>query len=460
MADIDITDMTGGGQPEAGGEAADESTPKPGVDIDIDDFTPSGGSGGEPGEPVPFSPPAGWGDEVTRTVETSTGEWITDYSAERLASYEQTGAVAWAVNDDGTETRVLWSEVTDPRVPPTTAVNEAYELANATNQYFWADSNGAHVSMDASDAYAERNILLNSFGMMLRKFGYYLVTMTQSAISFWDGMANAASSILASFGSNGVRIGRSNKPNTTIGDSGFSVCGGPEEKFGVKLHTVTQADGVFAKRRIYKVYSAGYSETGNLDPDLPEARVTLAPVDEPDIGLFYASSDYDGTEWHHAYSDGSISGVEYPLASVDEMIALSGTYMSGGDLSPTSDEWYMHETIFSDDLTKVSHFFRADAGNPVFFGGEFSPDELAQIPRDKWTSTALEHGSPNWFIGSVYDETYASLRLNGFYWDGRIYTADEEKAQTDKNITIDNTTNEVNANMLTASQVSSLLTDD
>lgn len=97
-----------------------------------------------------------------------------------------------------------------------TLAQEAKEAVEATSQYFWHDSNGAHVSTEAGNAAGARNSLWNSLGMFFRAAANNLVGITQSAISFYDGLGNAAANIMASFGASGARIGYESEPNVTI----------------------------------------------------------------------------------------------------------------------------------------------------------------------------------------------------------------------------------------------------
>lgn len=101
---------------------------------------------------------------------------------------------------------------------------EAAEAAGAGSQYFWHDTNGAHVAevdQDVWDAAAAagfsdydpdtkpyHNILVNSLGMLLRTALKNLVSITKSSIAFFDGNGNNAENIVARFGSDGAQIGR------------------------------------------------------------------------------------------------------------------------------------------------------------------------------------------------------------------------------------------------------------
>ena len=167
----------------------------------------------------------------TTTVTRYTVEPITDYSAEKLAEYEQSGATAWAIYDDGSRVQVQWSEVTEP-VLPGVAADEALEAALANGQHFWHNSDGAethggagvHVTdqtqevwdaavadgfSDLSDSKPYHNILINSLGMLLRTALNHLASITRSAIAFFDGEGNDSSNLVASFGKDGAQIGKS-----------------------------------------------------------------------------------------------------------------------------------------------------------------------------------------------------------------------------------------------------------
>lgn len=85
---------------------------------------------------------------------------------------------------------------------------EARAVAEATGQYFWHDTNGAHVSTDALNPAGASNSLWNSLGLLIRKAANNLVSITQSAIAFFDGNGNNASNITASFGPSGFQIGQ------------------------------------------------------------------------------------------------------------------------------------------------------------------------------------------------------------------------------------------------------------
>ena len=111
------------------------------------------------------------------------------------------------------------------------AADEAGKVANAVNQHFWYDDNGAHVTDVTKDEWAAAvadnfsdlsadkqypNLLENSLGILLRSALNYLVSITRSAIAFYDGLGNTASNIVAQFGTDGAQIGYVGDTHTVI----------------------------------------------------------------------------------------------------------------------------------------------------------------------------------------------------------------------------------------------------
>ena len=174
----------------------------------------------------------------TTTVRTVTHtEVIDDFSAESLASYQSRGAVAYALYDDGTRAQVQWSQVQEPTpTMPDVVANEALIVAQANNQHFWSRATdpdqdgagtGAFVTDDEQDDFLEaaaqgfpdwgdgtqgtkpwHNLLMNSLGILLRTALNNLVSITRSAIAFFDGSGNQSANVVASFGKDGAQIGK------------------------------------------------------------------------------------------------------------------------------------------------------------------------------------------------------------------------------------------------------------
>ena len=122
--------------------------------------------------------------------------------------------------------------------------DEAQAVAQATGQHFFADTNGAHITDVTQDEWTAavddnfsdydpdtkpyHNLLLNSLGILLRTALNNLVSITKSAIAFYDGTGNAASNIVARFGSTGAQIGKSSAAHSVIDADGQRFYGGTD----------------------------------------------------------------------------------------------------------------------------------------------------------------------------------------------------------------------------------------
>ena len=238
----------------------DEDEEEPSYDIDDDvkppdeqegfviDDSDDGGSAPEPydEDPIPYEERIPVGVPETKLITVSISEIISDFSAESLALYEENGAIPYAVYDDGTKVEVEWSEVTIPDIGVGVVVTEAESLAKATNQHFWSratdpDNDGAGTGAFVTDdeqldfltAAASNfpdiitkpwhNILMNSLGILLRSGFNNLVSLTRSGIAFYDGAGNVDANILASFGSNGSRIGKNGNANLNMNYNNMSL---------------------------------------------------------------------------------------------------------------------------------------------------------------------------------------------------------------------------------------------
>ena len=120
--------------------------------------------------------------------------------------------------------------------------DEAQKVAEATNQHFWSDTSGAHITDVTQDEWAAavdddfsdydpdtkpyHNQLLNSLGILLRTALNNLVSITRSAIAFYDGVGNAASNIVARFGSDGAQIGKSTGQHVAIDQDSLDIMNG------------------------------------------------------------------------------------------------------------------------------------------------------------------------------------------------------------------------------------------
>lgn len=106
---------------------------------------------------------------------------------------------------------------------------EALDVAEATGQHFWSDSDGIHVTEvteeewgDSADPnyHSGANVLLNALGQLFRDGLNNLLAILPTGIAIYDGNGNAQSNIVASFTQSLVELGK----NATT--SAIEFCGG------------------------------------------------------------------------------------------------------------------------------------------------------------------------------------------------------------------------------------------
>lgn len=165
---------------------------------------------------------------------------------------------------------------------------EAKGIADAVGQHFWADDNGVHVSNEDGNATGERNVLMNSLGILLRQGSAWLASFSDSAVAFYDGLGNEAANIVAQFGADGSRIGRIGMNRIELSEDGlvqFTDAGviGIMAGLSATNHTVnvvtnpgtvafddvyyyktSQHDDTYARKTVSAEYPfrSGYPETG------------------------------------------------------------------------------------------------------------------------------------------------------------------------------------------------------
>lgn len=64
--------------------------------------------------------------------------------------------------------------------------SQAEAIATATQQHFWADGNGIHVSTDEGDPEGANNILINSLGILLRELQTVLLELSSAGVIVGD----------------------------------------------------------------------------------------------------------------------------------------------------------------------------------------------------------------------------------------------------------------------------------
>ena len=176
-------------------------------------------------------------ETVTETYEVI----IQDYSQEYLQSLEDDGYTFYVVYEDGTEDEVDISEIEEPTTSIEFLDDEAYVIANSILEHFWDDDSGVHVTQDTKEAWAQlvednfpdldathphHNIIVNSYGVLIRSALKNLVQLSRSALAFYDGLGNNSSNIISTFGRGGIQIGPTDQKHLIINNNGITVYNG------------------------------------------------------------------------------------------------------------------------------------------------------------------------------------------------------------------------------------------
>lgn len=163
---------------------------------------------------------------------------------------------------------------------------EGKQIAEATNQYFWYDENGAHVSTTPQETDPTGstgiNSIWNSLGLLLRNGANILTQLGQNAVAFYDGLGNNVENIIASFGSTGSWIGRIGMGRLELNDVGLvGFDGNNDEAFRLQF---ANASGTA------KITERGETITNTSADTHYFQDVTFTPINDPVDGTLITHS--------------------------------------------------------------------------------------------------------------------------------------------------------------------------
>ena len=166
------------------------------------------------------------GDEVEVEVSNGRVSIVGNNTDPSLGTKAVARAIAPAL-EKAEQTERIAREATEGVVAAQTAVKAATDAAtqaaanaqaaiDASDQHFFSDSNGVHVSTEEDAPTGTRNILINSLGVILRKASTILAQFTEGEVAFYDGAGNNASNVVAAFGTSGAQIGKSGASHAVL----------------------------------------------------------------------------------------------------------------------------------------------------------------------------------------------------------------------------------------------------
>ena len=225
-----------------------------------------------------------------------------------------------------------------------TTVDEAAEVANATNQHFWSDDNGAHITEvtqdewnDSSDPnyHSGYNSLWNSLGLLFRRALNNLVAITQGAVTFYDGSGNNAANVTASFGSSGAQVGKSGDAHIVMDYRSLQTF----DKGGAGFFTVADMRDDTGFAEITSVFAGdGERWRFNSSPSAnPVSGVTVTVSDSSGgARSVYNNGAFLIVDFATPPTAGATITVEYTTDSADAKFYTVGTRMQGAAIGAMS----------------------------------------------------------------------------------------------------------------------------
>ena len=310
---------------------------------------------------------------TSNTTQTG-GSWYATVPAYVEGLYYWTRSkIMWDDSDTPTyTTAVLDTAITNANSTAYQALRRAgnaEDVANATKQYFWEDTDGVHISSEPDAPTATRNVLLNSLGMLFRRGAnnlLALLTGTNPSVNIYDGQGNNESNVLAKFGANGVQIGKSGAANINVKPD-LVTLNDPDGEVALFLryHKVTTQDmeyryGVHVRDENNLSYlaidpeSGGRTFTGYLSLDaLMETYIFHTPngsyATYTDQGFTYRNANSDVLA--RVDSSGNVNGAGN--ASFSGNMNASGNITAAGDITAVGD-MTVHGSISTDGTVTAS----------------------------------------------------------------------------------------------------------
>jgi len=267
----------------------DEGNPLPVLDDNGDQVY----TYGDDGEPIPLY-------QVEPVVETQ----IVTVPAVGSVKAGETPVVSMGFGGAAAIASAGWGDAVEAAIDAAqNAADEAAQVANATGQHFWPGDDGIHVTEVTKEAWeqsaAGHNILINSLGLLLRTALSNLVSITRSAVAFFDGLGNDPANVVAQFGKDGARVGKVGEPHVdiTAGDMAFYDGRGLLSRNVVTRMGATGAKIGRETDMHVAVSDAGFSVENGPDNWL---AVSGTPIGNPAV-------------WNDGESDYEVHALEYEL---------------------------------------------------------------------------------------------------------------------------------------------------
>lgn len=296
------------------------------------------------------------------------------------------------------------------------AADEALEVATATSQHFWSDDIGAHVTdvtkrewkqaeetgfEDESKPYF--NSLWNSLGMLFRTALTNLVSITRSAIAFYDGEGNGQGNVVASFGKDGAVLGRDAEPHVGVTKDEVAFYDGEGELERNKVSRISEDGARFGR------VTDMHAQTGDSGFYVLNGTDEFLKVEGTVSGQPIEADDYEG----HPTSVHALEFLDHQGDMRPYHVYGAYELEPGQGISDAAQAWH-------------------DAGNE---------DDVNVVPMEPawvWVDTPLGEPNPDLWIltdgelsGVLLEISDAAKTLSAFAGQSVAFGADEELVPPD-----------------------------
>lgn len=245
--------------------------------------------------------------------------------------------------------------------------NAAQMVAEATNQHFFSDDNGVHVTQAEQEEWEQAhegpNMLLNSLGQLFRDGLTNLISITTQAgaraITFWDGEGNDAENVTASFGGDGAQIGRTGESHVVLTSNTMAVT-----NYNGTL-TVFEVDGSSRPSMTVGSRDSSVSDHGRFTATFGTGNTASTRNDgETDLGIGAVAQGASCS----ARGNGSFAGGENATAGACSLA-------HGRNVTASKDQTVIG--FYNDN--DPSDLFEIGNGNPTTSSNAFSVDRSGNV---------------------------------------------------------------------------------
>lgn len=351
---------------------------------------------------------------------------------------------------------------------------EAVAAAAADSQHFWTRATkptpddgagtGAFVTDEEQDTFLQamaqdvqpttarplHNLLMNAEGILLRAAKRIRAAFTPSGVAFYDGQGNAASNIVARFGSDGAQVGKDGARHLTLTNSllAFSNPGSNEQSAIGSLSTFV-VDGetpaiTFGQRNSNKaigqyssVFGADVSAVGNYSHAEGASTEASGNYSHAEGQNTHATGNYSHAEGGTNFASGPYSHAEgFNTIASDNNTHAEGIGTEAGEDSAHSEGYFTVASGFAshsqnyrtravgDYQTALGKLNAEDSSSAVIVGNGTADNARSN-------AAALDWSGNLWLAGTINNAAIpalpASKITSGTFDAARIPSLDASK---------------------------------